>query len=507
MHLQRVQVPDFRVLKDVDITFEKDFNPRVFPLGSQNGGGKSTLLQLIFVLLHCSTNPDRLQALKNLLNGFNLLDGQEQRVLSIINIWDGNKSVHLDFFVCGDSYVNSVLESDNLDVPQQGGENNLTFDIFSKRTKIEEQISNLVKSQEELEDLMQRFSDDNIMLSAGGNFSEFSNLLRRTRGSLQKFRIEAPTSIHLERSLVPEIHKNINFKLEKTYEDIKNKISDSTIQLNDLNLQINELIESLESKDIQYITTYRSGENDTDNIALLCHIYNLDASDIDSPRQFLDGLSNKVFLAAPSTQIFLFLPRNIRKSLFGKRDEIYKMNLEEVKSDLTGLFTYDFLAVNYLVDLFQQARDKDFKSAIETGEYGENYKLLLNELNSLMISKRAYLKPDLDSSLHLSGVGFRENKSTDSIELYPEDLSHGELKRLSIYCWLKYKNIEDSIVLMDEIDIALHPDWQYQIVSDLLEWSAKNQYILATHSYELCNALTPSHVKVLEPKLTERRSD
>ena len=70
-----------------------------------------------------------------------------------------------------------------------------------------------------------------------------------------------------------------------------------------------------------------------------------------------------------------------------------------------------------------------------------------------------------------------------------------------------YKNIEDSIVLMDEVDLALHPDWQYQIVSDLIDWSASNQYVLATHSYELCNALTPSHVKILEPKLTERRSD
>jgi predicted ATP-binding protein involved in virulence len=47
MHLQRIQVPDFRVLKDVDISFEKEFTPRIFPLGSQNGGGKSTLLQLI----------------------------------------------------------------------------------------------------------------------------------------------------------------------------------------------------------------------------------------------------------------------------------------------------------------------------------------------------------------------------------------------------------------------------------------------------------------------------
>ena len=35
MKLQRVQVPDFRVLKNVDISFEKDFVPNIFPLGSQ----------------------------------------------------------------------------------------------------------------------------------------------------------------------------------------------------------------------------------------------------------------------------------------------------------------------------------------------------------------------------------------------------------------------------------------------------------------------------------------
>ncbi|BAZ18128.1 hypothetical protein NIES4071_100110 [Calothrix sp. NIES-4071] len=36
MRLQRVQVPDFRVLKNIDITFEKDFVPNIFPIGSQN---------------------------------------------------------------------------------------------------------------------------------------------------------------------------------------------------------------------------------------------------------------------------------------------------------------------------------------------------------------------------------------------------------------------------------------------------------------------------------------
>jgi len=67
MHLLRVQVPDFRVLKEVDITFEQAFNPNVFPLGSLNGGGKSTFLQLIFVLLHCSAHSERHQFIANML--------------------------------------------------------------------------------------------------------------------------------------------------------------------------------------------------------------------------------------------------------------------------------------------------------------------------------------------------------------------------------------------------------------------------------------------------------
>jgi predicted ATP-dependent endonuclease of OLD family len=97
MHLLRIQVPDFRGLKDIDISFEKDFIPKIFPLGSQNGGGKSTLLQLIFVLLHCSVDDDKKPFLRNLLQGFKILDGEE-KFLAIIDIWDGEKTVKLEFY-------------------------------------------------------------------------------------------------------------------------------------------------------------------------------------------------------------------------------------------------------------------------------------------------------------------------------------------------------------------------------------------------------------------------
>src|SRR4028118_423783 len=113
MHLLRVQVPDFRGLKNIDITFEKDFFPNIFPLGSQNGGGKSTLLQLIFVLLHCAVDDDKKQFLANLLQGFKIYDGEEKRVLAIIDIWDGQKVVNLEFVSYKDSFLKELLALDS----------------------------------------------------------------------------------------------------------------------------------------------------------------------------------------------------------------------------------------------------------------------------------------------------------------------------------------------------------------------------------------------------------
>jgi predicted ATP-dependent endonuclease of OLD family len=399
MHLQRVQVPDFRVLKDVDITFEKNFNPRVFPLGSQNGGGKSTLLQLIFVLLHCSTNPERHFALKNLLSGFTLHKGEDKRALATVDIWNGEKTIQLEFFVCNELFIDDQLK------------------------RINTQVSNEIN----------RLNYENVTL-------DFSNQLD----------------------------------------------SDKVLYLRTLG--------------IKYINTY--SYTDTNNIkvtlVLLCNINNLF---IEESEDFLDCLSKKVFLAAPSTQIFLFFSRGIRKLLFDDRYSYSKKLVDIEQSKLTGIFTYDFSTFDLLIEAFKNSGAIDFQEALETGEYGNNYKKLLEDLDLLLHNKHVNLKSDF------SELVFTTQNFKHIIELEPTDLSHGELKRLSIYIWLKHRKIKDSIVLMDEVDLALHPDWQYQLVSELVEWSPTNQYVLATHSYELCNALTPSHVKILEPKLTERRSD
>ncbi|MDX2254172.1 MAG: AAA family ATPase [Pseudanabaenaceae cyanobacterium bins.39] len=483
MHLQRVQVPDFRVLKDVDITFEKDFNPRVFPLGSQNGGGKSTLLQLIFILLHCSANPERHFAIKNLLSGFTLRKDENQRILAIIDIWHEKEIVQLEFFICKENYIYQSLNYKHEDLEIE----NINFGIFTELKDIQEEISGFSRQETTLKNIISQIENRQ---TSSNPYKKFPDHLKTELLSLE-----------IDFESIDIDFSDINF-LTKFEKEAKIKLHNNHIKISSYYAHLSKITENLlnflRSHNIEYITNCDIDDTySIKNTVLLCKIKTLETSQLNN---LLINISRKIFLAAPTTQVFLFLSKSSKKSLFKKNVDYYS-DLLGVQNKLTGLFTYNFFATNILISAFAKARDKDFKEALKTGEYGNNYKKLLQDLDFLTQDKQVNITPDF------SGITFKRNRFVDEVELEPEDLSHGELKRLNIYIWLKYNDIEDAIVLMDEVDLALHPDWQYQIVSDLLAWEPSNQYILATHSYELCQALTPSHVKVLEPKLTERCSD
>ncbi len=471
MHLQRIQVPDFRVLKDVDITFEKEFIPRIFPLGSLNGGGKSTLLQLIFVLLHCSTNPSRSIFIKNMLEGFKIQDGLDKRVIALLDVWDGDKSVRLEFFSYKDSYVRNLLF--NQDGESEAGD----------------EVDNDIGDEAEDDEVDDKANDDDYL-----KFSVLkkTKIIKDKISEKQKEISGTKEILEKEQAFREELLEARN-ELKELYEKYKKAAFYSEKIFK--HLRLNKLI---------YICNYSVSENENDDEVLLCQI---DNADINKVELFLEELSKKVFLAAPATQVFLFLSKESRQLLFRNlsnegddKSNSYSSELQAAKSKISGFFAYDFLAVDLLIESFKEALYRDSRKAIETGgEYGTSYKEMIKDLNLVLSNKK------INPNIELSGVNFQLDRDDENIELQPEDLSHGELKRLSIYLWLKYRNIENAIVLMDEIEIAFHPDWQYQIVSDLQEWAPSNQYILATHSYELCQALTPSHVKELEPKLIKKQ--
>ncbi|MDY6785843.1 MAG: AAA family ATPase [Cyanobacteriota bacterium] len=457
MHLQRVRVPNFRVLKDVDITFEKDYFPRIFPLGSLNGGGKSTLLQLIFVLLHCPFHSKRLPYLKNVLREIGEYSESKVKLLAEINVFDEiqRKNINLEFLVFQKTDFDRLLDLD-IEETQKLYFSNPEGNDLERKKEIRQNIQN---QQQEIFTL-----ESSLEVHIGHYYTT----------SVEKYAQEATESVKSAKESL-ELFREKYELLEK-------------------------ITEILQKESLTYLC-HLLPQSDPESV-LLCR-HNLEKDEIES---FWDTLSTKTFLAAPPTQVFLFLPRQSRKTLFKAKSSnnynSYFSQIESSKLNLPGLFAYDFLAIELIINAFRDARDKDFKQAVKTkGDYGNHYQNLLNELNPMLNNKKINIDPDL------SGVNFTIENNGEEIDLYPEDLSHGELKRLSIYLWLKFKNIKNSIVLIDEIETALHPDWQYQIVRDLEEWEPSNQYILATHSYELCQALTPAHVKELEPKLIKQKPD
>ena len=56
----------------------------------------------------------------------------------------------------------------------------------------------------------------------------------------------------------------------------------------------------------------------------------------------------------------------------------------------------------------------------------------------------------------------------------------------------------DGIVLIDEIDLHLHPTWQKRILQDLMEIFPKVQFIVSTHAPEVINSVKRSSVVILK---------
>ncbi len=467
MHLLRVQIPKYRVLKNVDITFEKEFTPRTFPLGSQNGGGKSTFLQLIFILLHCSSNEKRFPYLQNILQHFQKDDDTSLETLAIFDIWDGEKVIKLEFLVCDDRFIQETHGQDE----NHGEEISLSVstklkDISAKLSETEKKIKNQPQHQPQRQQQRQPQHPQQ----------------RQPQHQPQRQPQRQPQQ-QAQQQALQEIEnlKNQQSKLSSALEKIHNIFS---------------------SKQLQHITNYSSNGKNDNELAVLCRIESMDANEV---KPFLDKLSRHIFLMAPVTQIYLFLPPSIRKNLFHNvkfAHSNHQQELNNSKKILTNFSIYDPFSIDTIMQFFEYARDKDFAQAVETGKYGNKYPTLLRHINSLLYAKS--VKPESD----LSGIYFElDNGNGGETRLYPEDLSHGELKQLTMFAWLKANEIENAIVLMDEVEIALHPDWQYQVIIDLNEWAPSNQYILATHSYELCRAVTPAHVKDLPPPLIQRENN
>ncbi len=439
MRLRRVYVPNFRNLKDVELTFEPDLQPQVFPIGSENGGGKSTLLQLIFCLLNCPLHKNRQHYLANLIESGLMLTApysqSEQQLAEIeLNLNDDSlNSINLSYLLIPLSCFPKLR-------------------VHFKRMKRQASSSFSLLSFSLLGSPNQKDERENNILDLDKMISEMTPDV----GSIAKNN---------------EIKNNILTALTEEYS-------------------------GLEHQGIK--SFFWMGNVDTQAIFLVCCKFSKGFEDrIDD---ILTNISNSIYLAGPSSQIYLFLDKEAKKSMLQEVTKEQKSNYSsymiEARDSICNFYVDNHSTTHVILQAFKDAMEKDRREVVRTREYGKSYKLFAEELDDLTGGKK-----QISPSDDMSSIVVRQYVDNgQALELNPEDLSHGELKRLGLYSWIKLYNIQNAIVLIDEIENGLHPDWQYRIVNDLVEWG-DNQYILATHSFYLCEALTPKHVKEIQPKL------
>lgn len=57
----------------------------------------------------------------------------------------------------------------------------------------------------------------------------------------------------------------------------------------------------------------------------------------------------------------------------------------------------------------------------------------------------------------------------------------------------------EGIVMIDEIDLSLHPKWQQHILNDLMEVFPKIQFIVTTHSPQVVSSIARESLRILTP--------
>ena len=519
MQVRRIQVSEFRALRQVDLVFGADFDPQIFPLGSKNGGGKSTLLQLVFILLGCadhlgdSSSLSKLRYLSNLLTSFEHPADQPKRHVATITVelalTEGSPPERLafEFESLNDAFLTQTLGEDQGDASFSdlplSSQKNLTREYLPRLRALLEGLLTENRDPARIADERRPPGSWRRWEMAWTEFVRLQGHLRiplqqRLSKQLQSF-LRSPRSLH---DSSPEELLSFVTEMLMALEEAERRLDESTERITHL----------LKAHGLLLLTTFHGSQGTP--CVLVCRVQGRDSSDA---RALLRRAGKRTYMLGPTLQQYLFLPLDVRESLthtdpqraqneprqpefVSSQRLTYLQALAKAEAELPGFHSYDWLSIEPLIELFRQARDRDFAMAVANGQYGDHYTRILADVNALLVGKR--VRPEGD----LSGLSFTvERRDGTESEIRLEDLSRGELKRLMIYAWLKTKG-SGAVVLMDEPEVSLHPDWQLHFTEDLHQWAPDNQYILATHSYELCQALTPGHVRELDPPPGPRRT-
>jgi len=160
------------------------------------------------------------------------------------------------------------------------------------------------------------------------------------------------------------------------------------------------------------------------------------------------------------------------------------------------------------ISIFKQAV---LRSLMSRGELFEDFnnkeaEVILNTLNELMEQytggKIERLRPSADSKIEFRVTPVKNPSTSFNFD----GLSSGQKEIIStLFLIWYYTRTQPGIVLIDEPELHLNPEWHRGFIQHLYQLSPQNQYIIATHSEDVFSAVDKDRRILLLPNVEEVR--
>lgn len=193
-----------------------------------------------------------------------------------------------------------------------------------------------------------------------------------------------------------------------------------------------------------------------------------------------------------------FLDDSSRTELVDTIQQLHQENEQFEQFGLTAPFDK-----NQIISAINQSTDSNWPAISQTVRLFSNgmqarlgglrdvrnlIDLFSDILNSFLSKKTIEVNP----------VGGVKIISDTGVELSPDILSSGERHLLLLFCNALIARENNSVFLIDEPELSLNIKWQRRLIDNLLSLSDRgnNQFILATHSFELISQYHSSVFKL-----------
>lgn len=178
-----------------------------------------------------------------------------------------------------------------------------------------------------------------------------------------------------------------------------------------------------------------------------------------------------------------------------------EINFQKMNTASTTLVQeYNFINIvntNLIKDIPSYIATKMISAMLKNKneKVGDVQKKVFNEINEIFENLSIDVKVE-DISQDGRNITLFTNSAGDKFDI--NELSSGEKQLFLRTLAIKMLNPENSIILIDEPELSLHPKWQQKIVDVYRKIGENNQIIIATHSPHILGSVKKENIMLLD---------